>query len=704
MAFRAGYLGRVAGCVPLASLILIGLVLGLIPASAQATFAGGNGRLLINSNAGIETLRSNGSDVTKLADPGASDATWSPDGTKILFQRWSDGLSDGIWAMGADGSNPQRLTDLGFRPVWSPDGQRIVFGKNGTLWLIDADGSDLTPLTQYDPQLNNQDYNPSWSPDGARLAFNRQVSRQNTSATEVWTVDADGTNLDRLTPNTLQEFDPQWAPDGTRIIVQRVRFLVGHWGGPVAIWSLNPDGSDPRQLTHPTTVQENDREPRWSPDGTRIAYTHDGTDPGIYVMQADGSNPRRLTDSGGGAVWSPDGTRIAFTRSQSSCCPTSVSTSLSVIGADGSDEHELMHRSGFAGIQADWQPRPFGPVAPSPAGVTFDRTPVTVETEARMVTLINDGQSGVSVDGVALVGADAGNFKTTNDTCTGAALAPGAACTVGVRFAPASVGTYRAVLEFREGGGASTQPVALLGTGLSPVVLDPTAVVFEDTPYGTQSDRTVTLTNVGATNLAVGQVALGGQDPERFSIFDDACSGAHLAAGEQCTVGVRFAPTQIGKRSATLVFGDDAVDAPHVVPLSGNGISPVALSPAQLGFGSVVWGEQSAAKTVTVTNRGASDLHMGTVTVAGSGAGSFVLGADSCSGATVAPGGRARPPCASCPTGSARGQRRCGSRMTRPTARNRCRCRVRGSRRRRSARSASFSRPCPITSRVRAGR
>jgi hypothetical protein len=620
--------------VLLALLILIGLVLGLIPASAQATFAGGNGRLVIDGNAGIETLRFNGSDVTKVADPGVQ-ATWSPDGTKILFQS-----SDGIWVMGADGSSPQRLTDSGFGPVWSPDGQRIVFGKNGTLWLVDADGSDLRPLTEFDPQLNNQDYDPSWSPDGDRLAFTRQVSRQSTSASEVWTVNADGTNPKRLTPNTLQDFEPQWAPDGSRIVVDRMRFILGTWGGPVAIWSLNPDGSDPRQLTHPTSVQEDDREPRWSPDATRIAYSHDGTnptDPGIYVMQADGSNPQRLTDPGGGLVWSPDGTRIAFTRQYNGGFPN-MSTSLSVVGADGSEEYELLQRSGFAGIHADWQARPFGPVAPSPAGVTFDRTPVTAVTGARTVTLTNGGQSGVSVDGVALTGAEAGNFKTTDDTCTGAALAPGAACTVGARFAPASLGPHRAVLEFREGGGASTQRVGLLGTGLSPVVLDPSAVDFEDTPYGTHSDDTVTLTNVGAADLAVGQVALGGRDPERFSTFDDACSGADLASGEQCTVGVRFAPTQIGKRLATLVFGDDAVDAPHVVPLSGSGISPVALSPSHLAYGSVVWGEQSAARTVDLTNRGATDLHMGTVTLAGSGAGSFVLGADSCSGATVAPG------------------------------------------------------------------
>jgi hypothetical protein len=617
-------------------------LVALLPASAQATFAGGNGRLVIDGNAGIETLRSNGSDVIKLANAGYR-ASWSPDGTRIAFSKGNDG----IWVMGQDGSNPVKLADGGV-PVWSPDGSKIVFSRLEppseqspyfnpvTLWVVDGDGGDPARVTEPDPQLVAQDFDPSWSPDGDRLAFTRQVSRQSTSAYEVWTVGADGTNLKRITSDKLNEYWPQWAPDGTRIAVQRSRFVVGSSGGPIAIWSFNSDGSDARQLTHPATFA-NDLFPRWSPDASRIAFDREGTDSGLYVINADGSGPMRLGDSGDGPVWSPDGTQIAITRQDWSGYPN-VSTSLSVVGADGSDPHVVAQRTGFAGIEVDWQAIPFGPVAPSPAGVTFDHTPVTVVTGSRTVKLTNGGASSVSVDGVAITGAEAGNFQTSDDTCNGAALAPGEACHVGVRFAPASMGTHRAVLEFREGGGASAQRVALLGTGLSPVVPDPSAVDFGDTPYGTESDHTVTLTNVGAVDLAVGQLAVGGHDPERFSTFDDACSGAHLAPRAQCTVGVRFAPTRIAQRSATLVVNDDAVDSPQVVPLSGNGISPVALSPAQLGFGSAIWGAQSAPQTATLTNRGASDLSMGTVTVAGTGAASFVIVADSCSGATVAPG------------------------------------------------------------------
>src|SRR4051794_34618594 len=98
-------------------------LVALLPASAQATFAGGNGRFVIDGNAGIETLRSNGSDVTKLANSGYR-ATWSPDGTRIAFSKGNDG----IWVMGQDGSNPVKVADGGV-PVWSPDGSKIVFSR-----------------------------------------------------------------------------------------------------------------------------------------------------------------------------------------------------------------------------------------------------------------------------------------------------------------------------------------------------------------------------------------------------------------------------------------------------------------------------------------------------------------------------------------------------------------------------------------------
>jgi TolB protein len=91
-----------------------------------------------------------GSCLHRLTDAPGEDqgASWSPDGTKIVFQldRGSGEGFSRLWFMNADGSNQRRLTDQGgFRPTWSRDGSRILFSGNG-IFTVKPDGSALTKL------------------------------------------------------------------------------------------------------------------------------------------------------------------------------------------------------------------------------------------------------------------------------------------------------------------------------------------------------------------------------------------------------------------------------------------------------------------------------------------------------------------------------------------------------------------------------
>ena len=83
--------------------------------------------------------------------------------------------------------------------------------------------------------------------------------------------------------------------------------------GNADIYVINADGSNQTRLTD---GQEFGTMPRWSPDGSKIAFVSiRGANWDIYVMDADGSNQTRLTDSPGideAPVWSPDGSKIAF--------------------------------------------------------------------------------------------------------------------------------------------------------------------------------------------------------------------------------------------------------------------------------------------------------------------------------------------------------------------------------------------------------
>ena len=88
--------------------------------------------------------------------PAATDASFSPDGSRILFAANHDGDLE-IYVVNADGSDMQPLTDndkQDFFPSWSPDGKTIVFSSDRTdaveLYLMDADGGNQRPLIDGD--------------------------------------------------------------------------------------------------------------------------------------------------------------------------------------------------------------------------------------------------------------------------------------------------------------------------------------------------------------------------------------------------------------------------------------------------------------------------------------------------------------------------------------------------------------------------
>jgi WD40 repeat protein len=167
---------------------------------------------------------------------------------------------------------------------------------NAEIYSMDADGSNPQRLTD-DPAY---DAWPVWSPDGSQIAF---VSRREGNF-EVYVINVDGTNLQRLTNTSSHEDFATWSPDGTQIIFSRVE-------GNDGTYIMNADGSDERQLTEIVVF-----EPAWSPDGARIAFgsDHEGFR-GIYVMDADGSNIQRLSSTRSGEncpEWSSDGTKLVF--------------------------------------------------------------------------------------------------------------------------------------------------------------------------------------------------------------------------------------------------------------------------------------------------------------------------------------------------------------------------------------------------------
>ena len=265
--------------------------------------------------------------------------------------------------MGATGESVRRLSDFGDNASWSPDGREIVFATEGEsdpdnreklsdLWVISANGGDPRRIFAGDA------VQPSWSPSGHRIAF--WAIHQGVGVRNVWTIAADGSDLQPVTETQNVDWNPIWSPDGDYLD------FVSNRGGVANPWRVAIDESsgrvrgEPRPITLPTAWSG---QLSVSADGRRLVYrTSEMTaevrqlpfDPiagrltgpaerlfetaipavgldvagegwlvfrtaamqeDVYLVRIDGTGLRKLTDDDAkdrNPVSSPDGSELAF--------------------------------------------------------------------------------------------------------------------------------------------------------------------------------------------------------------------------------------------------------------------------------------------------------------------------------------------------------------------------------------------------------
>jgi Tol biopolymer transport system component/DNA-binding winged helix-turn-helix (wHTH) protein len=235
----------------------------------------------------------------------------SPDGTRVAFVRAPSPNVGDYYVVPITGGEPVRLTkgEIQFAEfMWSSDSSRIIF-KSGhsnefgdRLVSVPAGGGEIKP----EPSYHNIG---SMSPDGRRVVHVEDNGGENSSIWHALLTAAGGRVIERgKLISSLRDDSPQFSPDGTRIAFDSFR------SGSRELWTADADGTNLSQLTF--FGGELTGCPRWSPDGKKIAFDRrPGTPAQVWLMDADGRDQHALIstkDDNDVPSWSRDGRSIYF--------------------------------------------------------------------------------------------------------------------------------------------------------------------------------------------------------------------------------------------------------------------------------------------------------------------------------------------------------------------------------------------------------
>ena len=186
------------------------------------------------------------------------------------------------------------------------EGDQIVFvlhsDVGSDVYMIDSDGSNLKKI----PGVHKWNVGPKWSPDGNSVYFLSSSEDTTFKAYDMYKYNFQSRLTERITTKPIKISDYSFSPDGTKI-------LFSHPQMGEDVYVMNIDGSNLQNLSN---SYSRDTGARWSPDGSKIVFQSDRDGNWeIYLMNSDGSEQHRLTHDSEidvHGIWSPNGDYIAF--------------------------------------------------------------------------------------------------------------------------------------------------------------------------------------------------------------------------------------------------------------------------------------------------------------------------------------------------------------------------------------------------------
>ena len=214
---------------------------------------------------------------------------------------------------------------------WTPDGTQVIFDHVETIYMVDAEGSQLEALVEANSSHGfSYGFYADVSPQGTQIVYSYcQILPPDSYKYEIAVINLDGTGRQRLTENEGPSNSPAWSPDGSRIA-----FLANMYSwerlklSGAELYTMAADGMDKQKVVALDMLREGLDEsgyikgalfapPAWSPDGQRLAFllvegNREAHYKNLYTVRTDGTELTRIAPAVVPPVWSPNGEHLAF--------------------------------------------------------------------------------------------------------------------------------------------------------------------------------------------------------------------------------------------------------------------------------------------------------------------------------------------------------------------------------------------------------